>query len=377
MFKRNRKVLQSIAAAGIVGLALSACAAEGNTASTTESAGTEAESSTEVAGDVPSWCGADETSLALLDGFGGNSWQEITAKIGELEAAKCPSVTEYLYADGQGDAQKAIADIQSMVASGVGAIVVFPHLGEVMLPALRSAYEAGVVTVPYRTDPGGTDGVDYDVWIPADFQESGRNWARWTLENFPDGAKILFLSGNAGNSQGVYEHEGFTELLSDPKYEFIGEQPFEITDWDPAKSQQVMAAAIAKYPEIDIIFSDYGPSLVGALPEFTKSGRPIPAMATSDGNILACFWQEQQDAGNGFEMMTIATGNDNVILAIQTAIALATGGVVPDKGNGFIHPVYEDSISGSPSPVTCRPDLSMDIYMSATLGAEEQAALLD
>ena len=38
-----------------------------------------------------------------------------------------------------------------------------------------------------------------------------------------------------------------------------------------------------------MIVSDFGPSLVGALPEFEKSGRSIPALATSDGNVLACF----------------------------------------------------------------------------------------
>ena len=380
MITRRSRILQALAAAGIAGLALTACSAGGGgeTAATDDAATETAteESTDAAAGDVPSWCGPEEITFGLLDGFGGNSWRLVTTASGEEEAKKCPSVTEYLYADGQGDTQKAISDIQSMVATGVDAIVVFPDAGEAMLPALRSAYEAGVVTVPYRVNPGGQDGVDYDVWIGADFVQSGKDWAEWTLENFPDGAKILFLSGPAGNSQGEDEGAGAKELLSDPKYEFIGEQPFEVTNWDPALTQQVLTAAIAKHPEIDIIFSDFGPSLVGALPEFTKSGRPIPALATSDGNLLGCFWQEQQDAGNGFEMMCVATGNDNVRLAVQTAIALATGGEVPEKGDGFVHPKFEDSISGTPSAVQCRDDLPGDIYLSAQLDGDTQASLL-
>lgn len=377
MITRQSKILRALAAAGIAGLALSACTADGGDTGTTDAAtDTATEESTAAAGDVPSWCGPKEITFGLLDGFGGNSWRLVTTASGEDEANKCPSVTEYIYADGQGDTQKAISDIQSMVATGVDAMVVFPDAGEAMLPALRSAYEAGVVTVPYRVKPGGQDGVDYDVWIGADFVQSGKDWAEWTLENFPDGAKILFLSGPAGNSQGIDEGTGAKELLSDPKYEFIGEQPFEVTNWDPALTQQVLTAAIAKFPEIDIIFSDFGPSVVGALPEFTKSGRPIPALAASDGNILGCFWHEQQEAGNGFEMMTVATGNDNVRLAVQTAIALATGGVVPEKGEGFVHPKFEDSISGSPSAVQCRDDLPGDIYLSAQLGGDTQASLL-
>ena len=380
MITRQSRILQALAAAGIAGLALTACSAGGGgeTAATDDAATETAteESTDAAAGDVPSWCGPNEITFGLLDGFGGNSWRLVTTASGEEEAKKCPSVTEYLYADGQGDTQKAISDIQSMVATGVDAIVVFPDAGEAMLPALRSAYEAGVVTVPYRVNPGGQDGVDYDVWIGADFFQSGRDWAQWTLDNFPDGAKILFLSGPAGNSQGEDEATGFKELLTDAKYEFIGEQPFEVTNWDPALTQQVLTAAIAKYPEIDIIYSDFGPSLVGALPEFTKSGRPIPALATSDGNLLGCFWQEQQDAGNGFEMMSVATGNDNVRLAVQTAIAMATGGEVPEKGDGFVHPKFEDSISGNPSPVQCRDDLPGDIYLSALLDGDTQASLL-
>ena len=112
---------------------------------------------------APSWCGPKKITLGLTDGFGGNSWRLVTTAAGKDEAAKCPSVTEVEYADGQGDTQKAISDIQGMVAKGVDALVVFPDAGEAMLPALRSAYQAGVVTVPYRVDPGGEDGVDYDV----------------------------------------------------------------------------------------------------------------------------------------------------------------------------------------------------------------------
>jgi ABC-type xylose transport system substrate-binding protein len=200
----------------------------------------------------------------------------------EDEASKCPSVTSFEYADGQGDTQKAIADIQGMVAKGVDALVVFPDAGEAILPALRSAYKAGVVTVPYRVTPGGKAGEDYDAYIDTDFTQAGKNWGNWIKEILPDGGNVLMLSGPKGNSQGVLEAEGLHEVL-DPtgKYTFIGEQPFEPTAWDPAETQKVLTSAIAKYDEIDVVVSDFGPSLVGALPEFQKSGRSIPALATS------------------------------------------------------------------------------------------------
>lgn len=324
---------------------------------------------------APEWCGPNEISFALLDGFGGNSWRLITTASGEDEIKKCPSVTEYLYADGQGDTQKSISDIQGMVAKGVDAMVVFPDAGQAVLPALRSAYQAGVVTVPYRSFPGGSAGVDYNEYVGSEPAVDAENWADWILTQFPDGANILFVSGPPGNTQGVTEAEVLHDKLSDPKYVFLNEDPFDVTNWDPAETQKVLTAAIAKNPQIDVIVSDFGPSLVGALPEFEKSGRSIPAIAASDGNVLSCFYEDNKANNPDMELMTVATGNDNVRLAIQYAVAVATGGT-PPSDLVFKAPVFEDSVSGSPNGVQCRADLPPDVYLSAELSGEDQAALL-
>jgi len=380
---RSLTALRLTAASGAVALALGAC---GSTSSTTGSgapsgsavAGSSAAGSSAAGSAVagaPSWCGSKKITLGLTDGFGGNSWRLVTTASAKDEIAKCPSVTNFTYADGQGDTQKAISDIQGLVAKGVNALVVFPDAGNAILPALQSAKSAGVTTVPYRVNPGGKDGTDYDVWVGADFITDGKNWANWINKNLPNGGNILFLSGPAGNSQGIDELKGLQSTLTPGKFTFIGAQPFEVTNWDPAKTQQVLSAAIAKYPKIDVIVSDFGPSLVGALPEFGKSGRSIPALVTSDGNVLSCFWQKNKDKNPDFKLFTVATGNDNARLAVDWAVALATGGT-PPASKQFQAPAYEDSVGGSPSPVTCKSDLPGDVYLSAQLPGDKQAALL-
>ena len=326
---------------------------------------------------VPSWCGPKKIKLGFTDGFGGNSWRLVTTASARAEAKKCPSVTSIDYADGQGNTQKAISDIQGMVAKGVNALVVFPDAGKAMLPALRSSYKAGVVTVPYRVAPGGKAGVDYNVFIDTPFAQAGENWGKWIRRVLPKGGNVLMLSGPKGNSQGVEENQGLHKIL-DPsgKYKFIGEQPFEVTNWDPALTQKVLSAAIAKYPKIDVIVSDFGPSLVGALPEFTKSGRKIPALATSDGNALGCFWTENHAANPDFKLFTVATGNDNVRLAVDWAVAKATGGQ-PPASTTFQAPTFEDSVTGKPNPVECDASLPGDIYLSAQLAKDVQAKVIN
>jgi len=325
---------------------------------------------------VPSWCGPKKITLGLTDGFGGNSWRLVTTASARSEAAKCPRVTSLSYADGQGNTQKAISDIQGMVAKGIKALVVFPDAGKAILPALTSAYKAGVVTVPYRVTPGGKAGVNYNVFIDTNFAQAGEQWGRWIRGVLPKGGNVLMISGPQGNSQGVQENQGLHKIL-DPthKYKFIGAQPFEVTNWDPALTQKVLSADIAKYPKIDVIVSDFGPSLVGALPEFTKSNRTIPALATSDGNVLGCFWKANHVKNPTFKLMTVSTQNDHARLAIDWAVALASGGKKPATTH-FPNTVFENSVTGRPHPVECKANLPGDIYLSAELSPAVQAKLV-
>ena len=323
------------------------------------------------ADDVPSWCGQQEASLALLDGFGGNSWRLVTTASGAQEAAKCPSITEYLYSDGQGDTQRAISDINSMAARGVDAMVVFGDAGPAVLPALTNAHRSGAVVVPYRVNVGGEAGKNYTRFIGASFVDDGISWGKWIKKQFPDGANLFFISGPAGNSQGLDELEGMRQVLDD-SYVFLNPEPFAVTNWDPSLTQQVLSAAIAQHDNIDVIVSDFGPSLVGALSVFANFDRSIPHIATSDGNSLGCFWQENQADNPDFELFTVATGNDNVRLAVRWAIAEATGGEAPEE-TIFRAPNFEDSTDGDPNPVQCEPDLPGAIYLSAEMPAEKQA----
>src|SRR6188472_4466724 len=149
---------------------------------------------------TPSWCGPKKITLGLTDGFGGNSWRLVTTASARNEAAKCPSVKSLTYADGQGNTQKAISDIQGMVAKGVNALVVFPDAGKAILPALTSSYKAGVITVPYRVTPGGKAGVNYNVFIDTPFVNAGKDWGNWIKQVLPNGGNVLMLSGPQGNS---------------------------------------------------------------------------------------------------------------------------------------------------------------------------------
>ena len=134
----------------------------------------------------------------------------------------------------------------------------------------------------------------------------------------------------------------------------------------------MLSADIAKYPNRrDRV--GLGPSLVVS-PEFTKAVAKS-CTGTSDGNVLGCFWQKNHAKNPTFKLFTVSTQNDHARLAMDWAIALATGGKKPATTH-FPSLVFENSLTGKPHPVECKPNLPGDIYLSAQLPAVVQAKLV-
>jgi ribose transport system substrate-binding protein len=325
---------------------------------------------------APSWCGPKKITLALADGFGANNWRRITSAEAADEAKKCPSVTKYIYTDGQGNTQKAISDLNGLVAQGVNAVVVFPDAGKAMLPALRKAHQAGVVTVPYRVFPGGKAGVDYDYYVSTDFKQAGELWGKWLIKALPNGGNVVNLGGPPANSQSLDEFEGMKAVLADhPDIKFIGQTPYAVTNWDPAQTQKVVTAALAKYPKIDAITTDFGAALASSFGAFDQAGRKIPAVATEDGNGLACDWKKRQKTDPQFKLFTVDSQNWMSRTAVDFAVAKATGGQIPSSPVVPQKP-FEDSISGQPNNVQCDPSLSGDAFLSSHLTKPQIRAAL-
>jgi ribose transport system substrate-binding protein len=320
-------------------------------------------------GGIPAWCGPKKIRLSVSDGFGGNNWRRITSAEAKSEAAKCPSVVEYIYTDGQGNTQKAISDLQALAAQGVEAMVVFPDAGEAMLPAIRDAYKAGSVVVPYRVFPGGKAGVDYNVYVETDFCSDAKLMAEWLKKALPDGGNVVYLGGPAGNSQSTTRSRCLHEVLDSTNIKLIGQQPFEVTNWDPALTQQVIAAVLAKYPQVDGWATDFGAAFASSLPAFQQAGRKVGPVASEDSNAFACA---SLDPEKGFPIMTVSSQNWMSRTAVQWAVALASGGT-PPASTVVQNFVFDDSLAGT---VHCDPSLPGDAILSTQLTKEELLQVL-
>ncbi|MBX5470572.1 MAG: substrate-binding domain-containing protein [Thermoleophilaceae bacterium] len=365
-----RKSAAVLAAVGMVS-AVAACGSGSDSGS-----GSSATAGGAGSGSKPSWCGDKEITLALADGFGDNNWRRITAAEARDEANKCPSVKKFVYTDGQGNTQKAISDIRGLVAQGVNAMVVFPDAGKAVLPALRQAHQAGVVTVPYRVFPGGKAGQDYDYYISTDFSKAGELWGKWIVKALKGKGLIANLGGPPANSQSLAEYEGMKRIFAKyPGIKFVGQTPYNVTNWDPAQTQKVVTALLAKYPKIDAFTTDFGAALASSFGAFAQAGRKIPAVATEDSNQLSCDWMEKRKSNPDFQLFTVDSQNWMVRTAIQFAVAKASGGQVPASTEVPQKP-FEDSIGKQPHPVTCDKSLPGDAFLSSHLSKSQIKAAL-
>ena len=374
---KAKALMSSLLALGIV-VAVAACGSSSSTkssaggGSTSASAASGATSSAAAAASgAPSWCGSKKITFALADGFGDNNWRKITTGEARDEAAQCKSITKFTYTDGQGNTQKAISDIHGLAAQGVNAAVVFPDAGQAVLPAIRDAYHAGVVTVPYRVFPGGKAGSDYNYYISTQFQQAGALWGKWLDTALHCKGNVVNLGGPPANSQSLAEYQGLKQAIAScPGIHIIGQTPYYVTNWDPAQTQKVVTAVLAKYPKIDAITTDFGAALASAFSAFSQANRKIPAIATEDSNQLSCDQKKL-----GFPLFTVDSQNWMVRTAVDFAVAKATGGQIP-ASTVVPQKAFEDSLTGKPHPVECVSSLPSDAILSSHLTHTQLKAAL-
>jgi ribose transport system substrate-binding protein len=383
---RPLRLAVTLAAAATLTLTAAACSSGssstggGGAAASTGASGASASSATGSGGGAAAgknpWCGSQKASIALADGFGDNTWRELTRYSAVTIAAQCPSVTSYTYTNGEGNTQKAISDINSLVAQGTTAIVDFPDAGQAMLPALTKAYQAGTIVVPYRVFPGGTTGQNYSAYISTDFTSAGVLWGNDVAQALNGKGNVVFLGGPPANSQSLAEYQGLQSVFKKyPGIHLLGQSPYNVTNWDPATTQQVVASLLSKYPTIDAVVSDFGTALAASFPEFQKAGRQIPVIATEDGNSLGCDFAQMTASDPGFKLFTVSSQTWMVEYAMRYAIALATKGTVPSS-TVVPQQNYENSVTGNPSKPVCNSSLPPTAIMSSGLTAAQQQAAL-
>jgi inositol transport system substrate-binding protein len=126
--------------------------------------------------------------------------------------------------DGQSNSAKQTADIEAAITGGAQGIILAPNDVNALAPAVEAVIKAGIpiVTLDRRVDTTSAK-VPH---VGADNVAGGRLMAQWLMDSFPNGAKILLITGQLGSSPSIDRTRGIKETLgaAGGKYQIVAEQ---------------------------------------------------------------------------------------------------------------------------------------------------------
>lgn len=159
--------------------------------------------------------------------------------------------------DGQSSSPKQTADIENALAQGVDGIILAPNDVKALTPVVNEVLKE---KVPIVTVDRRVEGADKPVpHVGADNVAGGRKMAKWVIDNFPNGARIVFLTGQPGSSTGIDRAKGVREGIAagGEKYKIVAEQTANWSrDQGLSVTQSILTSLTGNPPDVIIASND-------------------------------------------------------------------------------------------------------------------------
>ncbi|HEY4883523.1 MAG TPA: substrate-binding domain-containing protein [Myxococcales bacterium] len=166
-----------------------------------------------------------------------------------------------------GDVTKQVADVEDMLVQGVNGIVVFPFESAPLTPVVEKAYGKGVYVVVL--DRGVTKPV-YDVYLSNDDESYARQAMEWIAKDLGYKGNIVLIEGVPSVISDLRTKTAKDVAAKYPGIKVLDSQP---GNWNKEKALAVMENYLAKYKNIDAVYTADDDMLEGALQAYKESGR--------------------------------------------------------------------------------------------------------
>ena len=297
--------------------------------------------------------------IAFANGFSGNSWRAMAIAALEAEAAATPEISDFVVVDGQGDINKQVNDIETLVNQRFDAILVIANSGTAVAPILKEATNEGIVTVPFNLPVVGED---WSTYVGTDPQKKGAILGKWLSDKLKGTGKIVALGGLPGNSYTAAGWAGAQEAFA-PGIDVLA---FRDAHWEEDRAKVIMADLITAYPEIDGIWCDGAQVGAGAIKALLDAGRPLVPVTGDDYNGMLKLYDARKKAHPTFEIGLMSEPTWQGIFAMRAAVSLLGGDSVPKRQ--ILSP---QMITGDNYREYIRPDLPDGVFTDTTLSDDE------
>jgi inositol transport system substrate-binding protein len=185
------------------------------------------------------------------------------------EAAQLGNV-EIIVLDGQGSAPKQVSDIENMIVQGVDAILLSPIDVNALTKVSQEAINEGIPVLNVDRRVENVNGLL--AFVGADNVAGGEAQARWIMERYPNGARIVNLQGQPGSSPAIDRNRGLHNIL-DPvadTYPIVAEQTANFLRADGLTVTQAILQSLGTPPDVIVAAND--DSALGALEALNGAG---------------------------------------------------------------------------------------------------------
>ena len=274
------------------------------------------------------------SSAALAEGLTvGVSWsnfQEERWKTDEaaIKAALEAAGAKYVSADAQSSSAKQLADIESLMAQGVDALIVLAQDSAAIGPAVQAAADEGVPIVAYDRlieDPRA-------FYLTFDNTEVGRMQAREVFKLAPKGNYVM-VKGSPTDPNADFLRAGQQEILQAAidagDIKIVGES---YTDgWLPANAQRFVEQTLtANDNKVDAVVASNDGTAGGAIAALSAQGLVVP-VSGQDGDHAALnrvalgtqsvsVWKDARDLGKAAAEIAVALAGGTEMKGVDGAV---------------------------------------------------------
>lgn len=304
----------------VLSLTLGATMLVGCGSSSSDSADSSTEETTDDAAEAEDTADADATTSEGGLKFGYTYWaaSDFFSTIGDtLAEVAAANGDEVISKDAQQDQATQISIIEDFITQGVAAVFLNPVDAEGVEPAVELLNEAGIPIINIDTAVANLDEVD--SFVASDNYGAGVQCAEKLLELIPDGGEIAILDYPANNAC-VDRVNGFTATLeaSDVEFTVVAQQDAE---GKPDPGLEKTADILQANPDIVAVFACNDQCGQGAYAAINDAGSSAIVLGV-DGSPEG---KEYISEGGAFVATAAQSPIQMATQAMETAYAILNG----------------------------------------------------
>ncbi|MDR1903916.1 MAG: sugar ABC transporter substrate-binding protein [Treponema sp.] len=207
--------------------------------------------------------------IAYLPGDMANESQAYSAK--QFQKLGSAMGFEVQILDGRADAQVQAQAVNNCVAQKFDAIFVNPNDINGIVPSLTAAKKAGVIIGMFSSDLPANFADSRDFFVGVNDNMAGETAAQSFINQFPNGANIVEIGGQAGHDAAIKRHDGFNAAIQGTGIKVLDYKAPNA--WSTSEAMSIMEDMIAKYgSQIQGVFCHWDNGATGVIEAAKAAG---------------------------------------------------------------------------------------------------------